>query len=379
MRFFLLLFLCLIGWPWTGSAQTRIDPTFLPQRLYEPAAATAALQLSNGSRLVFGVQRAEHQDVPGIAAYLPNGQLDTQFQANLAAATWTEVKGAAEAPGGKIWVVAGSVTYGSTTYFQLVRLNADGTRDASFAPRASGWGIVNSVAAQPDGKIVVGGQSLLRPGFTTTVQVMRINADGTPDTAFNTRFAALNPSSYSGIDAMVLQPDGKLLLAFTGSFLTVIRLNADGSQDSSFQLRDYVGGAMTPASSVYGATLALQPDGKVLLGANRGFSGGMFNNASGRFLRFSPTGILDASFTAPPYDLYPHHNDYIVPTVQVRPNGRILMAVGSPNPYQRSASQQYVVQVLSNGAFDPAWQVPARFDSPYGTPSDGVSSVQLLA
>ncbi|MFD2719248.1 T9SS type A sorting domain-containing protein [Hymenobacter monticola] len=380
MRFFLLTVLCLIGCSWASSAQTRIDPSFLPQRLYEPASAAAALQLSNGNRLVFGVQRAEHQDVPGIAAYLPNGQLDTQFQANLAAATWTEVRGAAEAPGGKIWVVAGSVAYGSTTYFQLVRLNADGTRDASFAPRTSGWGIIYNVAAQPDGKIVVGGQSLLRPGFTTTVSVMRLNADGTPDTAFNTRFAALNLSSYYAPDAVVLQPDGKLLCAFTSPLLNVFRLNLDGSQDSSFQLRFPSGGTPVPASNAYGASLALQPDGKVLLGANNGYSGGIFMGLAARIVRFGPTGIHDTSFAAPT-NLYPQRSDYLVPTMQVRPDGRILVAVGSPGiyQYQLGASQQYVAQLLATGAFDPAWRVPARVNSTYGTPSDGVSSIQLLA
>lgn len=83
------------------AAQTQLDPALFAQRIYEPQRATAALELSNGMCLVFGAMRADNYDVPGLAAYGPNGQIDAQFLANLGAGTWTGIRGAVEGLNGQ--------------------------------------------------------------------------------------------------------------------------------------------------------------------------------------------------------------------------------------------------------------------------------------
>jgi len=65
---------------------------------------------------------------------------------------------------------------------------------------------------------------------------MRLNADGTRDATFNQTGTGLNGQ----VQSLVRQPDGKILA--TGSFTTyngvsapyVIRLNADGTRDATF-------------------------------------------------------------------------------------------------------------------------------------------------
>lgn len=146
----------------------------------------------------------------------------------------------------------------------MVRLNGDGTVDGSFDPQPSGR--VLAVALQPDGKVLLGGNfGSLQPFGTgspvTRQRIARMNADGTLDTGFD-------PKPNSEVESLAVQSDGKVILA--GIFTTVqpngagaatsrqfiARVNADGTLDTSFDPK--------PNNSVF--AIALQGDGKVLLG-----------------------------------------------------------------------------------------------------------------
>src|SRR5262249_40131529 len=139
----------------------------------------------------------------------------------------------------------------------LVRLNADGTRDLGFAPAAIN-NELRGLAVQPDGRIVVGGR-FTGVGGAGRGRVARLNADGSLDATFDPGSGAND-----GVRALVLQPDGRVLIA--GQFTSVngtprnriARLNADGSLDPTF---DPGTGADAQVR-----TLALQSDGRVLAG-----------------------------------------------------------------------------------------------------------------
>ena len=76
---------------------------------------------------------------------------------------------------------------------------ADGTPDTAFTTNlGAGFnGAVYSVAAQGDGKIVVGGGFTTVNGVTSN-HVARLNADGTPDTTFSTSLGTgFNSTVYS--------------------------------------------------------------------------------------------------------------------------------------------------------------------------------------
>ena len=70
----------------------------------------------------------------------------------------------------------------------------------------------------------------------------------------------------SDIRALLVQPDDKILVAgkfdADGGTRILTRLNIDGSRDLSFTSVDSSGGSI-------GLSLALQPDGKILLGERR--------------------------------------------------------------------------------------------------------------
>jgi len=120
---------------------------------------------------------------------------------------------------------------------------ADDDVDPSFVSRLFGGLVpglsgvesstVHSVVLQPDGKMLVGG---IFTSFANRLQrgVARLNADGTPDYAFN-------QSANNDVRVVALQADGKILIG--GDFTQVggqarnrvARLNPDGSLDTTFQ------------------------------------------------------------------------------------------------------------------------------------------------
>jgi uncharacterized delta-60 repeat protein len=192
---------------------------------------------------------------------------------------------------GKILVAGDFSSLAGQSRNHIGRFNNDGTLDTKFDPGTDNR--VNALAMQADGKVLVGGEFTSLAGQTRNC-IGRLNADGSLDSAFN-------PSANGGIYALALQPDGKILVG--GYFTSLVgqdryclgRLNADGTLDESFQPGDNAG------SYVY--SLAIQPDGKILLG-------GEFQTLDGQpssyFGRLNADGSLDSLFqpgTGPVYCL----------------------------------------------------------------------------
>jgi uncharacterized delta-60 repeat protein len=86
--------------------------------------------------------------------------------------------------GGKIIVGGDFSSYNQTTANSLIRLNADGTKDTSF--NIWNWfnNAVTTLAVQSNGKIVVGG-NFNTYSWSAANYIIRLNADGTKDTSFN--------------------------------------------------------------------------------------------------------------------------------------------------------------------------------------------------
>ena len=223
---------------------------------------------------------------------------------------------AAVQPDGRI--VAAGVSNGAGTYdFALTRYMADGSVDPSFGSDgkvrtdfASSYDWAYALALQPDGKIVVGG--VTDASGSRDFGLARYLPDGSLDTTFGDGgrvVANLRPLSADTVYGLAVQPDGKILAGGT-TFpdAVVLRPNADfilarfmpdGSPDAAFGL----GGAVTTdfgsESWDDAKTLALQPDGSVVLGGstNAGNSPGVLFGADQLGLaRYTPQGLLDSTF-----------------------------------------------------------------------------------
>lgn len=126
-------------------------------------------------------------------------------------------------PDGKILVGGGFISYNGTQRLRIVRINANGSLDATFNPGtgASG-GFVSAIALQGDGKIVIGGGFTSYNGVARS-KIARLNADGSLDTTFNPGGGAAGL-----VSAVELQPGGKILIG--GSFQTYNGVSATASR-----------------------------------------------------------------------------------------------------------------------------------------------------
>lgn len=151
----------------------------------------------------------------------------------------------------------------------LVRLNSDGTLDSSFDPGNQFTDEIRAIAIQADGKILVGGNLIDNfPSGVIRPRIKRLLTDGTNDVSFN-------PAN--GFDAVpnsfIIQPDGKIIVGgdftqYNGEEIRgIARLNVDGTLDNTFDPGNGFQSTSNPGLSFVDA-LALQPDGKILAVGN---------------------------------------------------------------------------------------------------------------
>jgi uncharacterized delta-60 repeat protein len=230
---------------------------------------------------------------------------------------------------GKI-VTAGFAGDFSEGTFALMRLNSDGTFDASFGGTgkittrfSAGVDFARGVAIQSDGKIVtVGGSDLNGHG---RFAIARYNINGTLDTTFSSD-GKRTVNLTAGDDwatAVAIDSAGRIVVVghASGEY-GVARLNPDGSLDASFS---HDGIARTLFGRPDGAeTVALSSIGEIVAaGGGYGDMGIVVYHSNGRLDRgFSGDGRRRISFGA---------GNSAAEGVLVQANGRILVAGSTDN------------------------------------------------
>jgi uncharacterized delta-60 repeat protein len=209
-------------------------------------------------------------------------------------------------PDGKILVGGEFTNVLGVSRNNLVRLNTDGTLDIAFNPNPDG--VVRSVAVQSDGKILVGG-SFTTIGGQTRSNLARLDATSGAADSF-----APNPNG--AINAIRVQSDGQVLVAgaFSGA-------GSIAGQDRNFIARlDPVTGvpdAFAPNPSDTVLTLAVQLDGKILVG---GFFTSIGGEPRNRIARVDgATGLADS---------FNPSADQPVFAIAVQQDGKILAGGG---------------------------------------------------
>jgi uncharacterized delta-60 repeat protein len=159
-------------------------------------------------------------------------------------------------------VVGGTSITGPRKDFYVARFNPDGTPDSSFEGNgravtylgAGRQSVVRALVLQADGKIVAAGTASPPEGEDSPdVAVVRYNADGTLDRSFAGDGTAVNDfQRHDNVFDVALYPGGKLVV---GGGPGLVRYNADGTLDRSFdgRRRRRPGRAESPAAGVAGA------------------------------------------------------------------------------------------------------------------------------
>jgi uncharacterized delta-60 repeat protein len=341
---------------------------------FQGTPSTAVL-LPNGDIVVAGSF--------GLVRYLPNGTLDPAFgTGGFAQAPPQSLDyfppGLAVQPDGK-YLLAGGTTSpnGTSSAFGVVRFNVNGSVDQTFGsggevkatfPNSNVQG-ASTLLVAPDGKILVGGESLLNTYHAPAVGALaRFNPDGTLDQSFGAggqvTAASTGPISALGLDAggdiFVLpahaefSPAGQLDSAVTPSSITVgshggsefflpsgqfvignsvgvakhdtdvqlRRFNADGSVAASSPVFDYSGASgLDQARDGIGA-VAVEPNGQtVVAGAH------FLSTSPVAAARLNADGSLDTAFGNGGTVITTPQGNEAASAVLVQPDGKII-AVG---------------------------------------------------
>ncbi|MER6346682.1 CARDB domain-containing protein [Streptomyces sp. NPDC001595] len=298
--------------------------------------------------------------LPGTAAAAP-GDLDPTFSGDGKVLTDLadddQARDVAVQPDGKIVSVGAAADQSLVeSYFALTRHHPDGTLDTSFGgdgkvttainnmePNLQ-WSEADGVALQDDGKIVVVGMSWREYENCCWFVVARYNADGTLDNTFSG-----DGRVFADIDGpteardVAIDSSGRIVAAgYSGGRMAVLRLTPDGTADTTFGGDGTV--TANPAGPVAqeggdGSALALQPDGKIVVGGHVGST--RFDFA---LMRFNPDGSVDTTFDGDGI-VRTDFGDYEgVEALAIQPDGRIV-AVGGDS----------MARYLTNGGLDPTF------------------------
>jgi uncharacterized delta-60 repeat protein len=184
--------------------------------------------LPNGKILLGGdFNIYENRIVNSLTRLENNGSVDSSFSKGIGFDSHVNVT--VMQPDGKILVGGNFLHYNNTAVNPIVRLNLDGTIDSSFDLGTNFNAQVLTIELQPDGKIIVGGYFTSFNGNTANYLV-RLNSNGSYDISYATTNSLFN-NNEPVVNSVALQPDGKLLV---GQSNKVKRYNSDGSLDTTF-------------------------------------------------------------------------------------------------------------------------------------------------
>jgi len=210
----------------------------------------------------------------------------------------------------------------------LARINSNG----EISPLALGTSTssrIDCLALGADSSVAFGGPFRNLNG-SPSFYAGKLSATGAIDTAFNSGLLS-SMSLEAGVDAIAIQPDGKVIVGGNfntpSGFATLVRLNADGSIDGTFS------GDHGPI--LYVKNITLLANGQILVA-------GVANSSSEGFVRrLNANGSIDASFQAPAFTGW-------VETIAADGNGGYMVG---------GSFAGGLAHLTASGALDSTWDI----------------------
>lgn len=293
----------------------------------------------------------------GLVRLNTDGSVDNTFNTGNGPAI-LDIRSLVLQPDGKILIGGDFTSYNGVARNRIARLNSDGSLDTSFNPGSGADSFISAIALQGDGKILAGGNFNAFDGITYK-KIVRLNSNGSIDNSFDAGDApALETRS------IAVQPGGKIIVAgnfhYDDTITGTVRLNQDGSIDTSFGIEPdnyipsqfimvqqdgsvFICGYFKAVNKVtrYGiakldaegfptqefspgtsannsiTALALQPDGKILIG---GYFTSFNDTWRKGIARLNTDGTLDTSFS------HPDMREAMIHSISVQADGKIIIA-----------------------------------------------------
>ena len=301
-----------------GSTDTSFTTILAPQHEFRSLVTKIVVQPDN-KILVGGGRYGDYGN--WINRYNSNGSLDNSFQsANLYSnGRISEIE---LQPDGKI-LIAG--------YFNIYRLNSNGSDDASFTAIPVGQNqFRQSAKFLADGRIYSGilySNSFPTPSVT---RLVRYTATGAIDGTFNSPI--VDPADWT-VDSA-----GRVIVSKNGFF----RLNLDGTIDTSFNV-NIIGDSNVTA-------VAVQSNGKMILGGEFSKANGI---NSGRIAKINQDGTTDTSFNSGSgFDKAPKD-------ISIQADGKILVGGGFTS--YNGIARAFVARLNADGSLDAAFNPTITF------------------
>ncbi len=355
--------------------------------------ANAVAIQSDGKIVVAGV--------PLLTRYNSDGTLDTTFGTNgiVTNSGINQGKDVVIQPDGKILVAGNPNGNGRlvNSDFWVARVNSNGSLDTSFGTNGIashsinlssflGPSNVRSIALQSDGKILVAGEVSSCCNVYSLFQVVRYNSDGSLD-----RVDVDGTGNGNDIAALVIQPDGKILLSGNsydgntpGYRMAFMRLNPDFTYDSTL---DGSGPLVTDFGNVgfYDYSIALQSDGKIVAVGQLGcfqycqvppgyeFALARFNTNGSVDTTFGTNGVITNNFNLMA-DLTNNPGSEMLKNIVVQPDGKLIVGLDT---FDSSHYHFLITRFNSNGSLDPTFGTAGEVTTAFGTSDDHLHAVAL--
>ena len=303
------------------NADGSLDPSYSLQG----SGGTQVAVTSTGTLFVVSQNSSGGQQTSVLTAHPSNGSLSPTQP--VVVVMYPQGENILIQPDDKVivWSANGNLTVGGVVRNGIARLSSDGSLDASFDPGAGPNAGLTDVALQPDGKFLVTGYFSKFDNIAATGMV-RLNPDGTVDGTFSAAFPGGNP-----VPAVVLALPGGKVLAWEGIARKLYRLNPNGSIDVN------LGSTFGGDDDIY--AMALQPDGKVLVGGGFAtFAGQPYPD----LVRLNSDGSIDSTLNAS--QAFENLLLDAISSLAVQNDGKILFSAGSANG---------AVRLLGDGSPDP--------------------------
>lgn len=249
--------------------------------------------------------------------------------------------------GGNFYFVNGVSGYGG-----LIRCNSDGTLDTSFtAVRFAGT--VYTVAPTSDGGYLVGGD-FTSAGDVQKTCLARLKANGKLDTTFDAGIFSGTLASGGGplnVHALVIQADGKVVIG--GSFSQIrgiahpglARLNKDGTLDNTYVVDPNFNPTGSAGNSANGVqTIVLLPDGTTLVGGTF-LDPNISGKARNSLFHLNTSGGIEAAFNPGGTG-----TDGTVDAAVLQADGKIL--IGGGFTHYNGVARNSLARLLADGTLD---------------------------